>query len=206
MAGRQPKSPFRPASPDALSKKLRKCKTRRERQLAVLSDQIEREERLRLEQAAIDAANNAAHLKVVAAEVAQFWDSNWLDDCYKLASVRPKTPKKPRKERADLTTTPEPKKQFNYASRIGMDPKKFHVTRGSGQLRGKLLISKPEHEQTLIPGAEVEGNFILSEKFILYQKLKDLNLQDPETVEKIRQACSSPQKAEESKRDKKAKQ
>ena len=87
-----------------------------------------------------------------------------------------------------------------------MDPKKFHVTRGSGQLRGKLLISKPKHEQTLIPGAEVEGNFILSEKFILYQKLKDLNLQDPETVEKIRQACSSPQKAEESKRDKKAKQ
>jgi len=196
MAGRQPKSPFRPKSPDALSKKLRKCKTRRERQLAVLSDQIEREERLRLEQAAIDAANNAAHLKVVAAEVAQFWDSNWLDDCYK----------QPRKERADLTTTPEPKKQFNYASRIGMDPKKFHVTRGSGQLRGKLLISKPEHEQKLIPGAEVEGNFILSEKFILYQKLKDLNLQDPETVEKIRQACSSPQKAEESKRDKKAKQ
>jgi hypothetical protein len=172
MAGRQQKSPFRPKSPDALSK-LRKCKTRRERQLAFLSDQIEREERLGLEQAAIDAANNAAHLKVVAAEVAQFWDSNWLDDYYKLASVRPKTPKKPRKERADLTTTPEPKKQFNYASRIGMDPKKFHVSHGSGQLRGKLLISKPEHEQKLIPGAEVEGNFILSEKFILDQKLKE---------------------------------
>jgi hypothetical protein len=70
MAGRQQNSPFRPKSPDALSKKLRKCKNRKERQLAVLSDQIEREERLCLEQAAIDAANNAAHLKVVAAEVA----------------------------------------------------------------------------------------------------------------------------------------
>jgi hypothetical protein len=87
-----------------------------------------------------------------------------------------------------------------------MDPKKYHVTRGSGSLRGKLIISRPEHEQTLIPGVEVDGNFILSEKFILYQKLKELNLRDPATVEKIRQACSSPQKAEESKRDKKAEQ
>ncbi len=103
-----------------------------------------------------------------------------------------------------MTTTPEPKKQFNYASRIGMDPKKYHVTRGSGSLWGKYLISKPEHEQTLILGAEVKGTYVLSEKFILYQKLKDLNLQDPATVEKIRQACSSPQKAEESKRAKKA--
>ena len=206
MAGRQQKSPFRPSSPDALSKKLKKCKTRRERQLAVLSDQIEREERLRLEQAAIDAANKAAHEEAIAAEVAEFFDNNWLDDCHKLASVRPKTPKKPRKERAVLTTTPEPKKLFNYASRIGMDPTKFHVSRGSGSLQGKYVISRPEHEQTLIPGVEVDGNFILSEKFILYQKLKELNLRDPATVEKIRQACSSPQKAEESKRDKKAKQ
>jgi hypothetical protein len=88
MAGRQQKSPFRPSSPDALSKKLKKCKTRRERQLAVLSDQIEREERLRLEQAANDAVNKAAHEEAIAAEVAEFFDNNWLDDCHKLASMQ----------------------------------------------------------------------------------------------------------------------
>ncbi len=87
-----------------------------------------------------------------------------------------------------------------------MDPKKFHVSQGSGSLQGKYILSKPENEQTLIPGTEVEGTFVLSDKFILYHKLKDLNLQDPATVEKIRQVCSTPQRAEKSKRDKEAEQ
>ena len=51
------KSPrlFRPASPDSLSKKLKKCKTRKERQMAVFNDNFEREERHRMERALLKA-------------------------------------------------------------------------------------------------------------------------------------------------------
>jgi hypothetical protein len=98
-----------PTSPDSLSKRLSKCKTRRERQNVMLAAQIESEERNCLEQAAIDAAAKAAHDAAMASVVAKFFGDNWIDDCAKLASVRNKMPKKPRKERA-LIKTPEPEK------------------------------------------------------------------------------------------------
>jgi hypothetical protein len=61
MSKGQNKSPFKPASPDSLSKRLSKCKTRRERQNVMLAAQIESEDRNSLEQAAINAAAKAAH-------------------------------------------------------------------------------------------------------------------------------------------------
>ncbi len=167
----------------------------------MLADQIEREERNRLEQAAIDAAAKAAHDGAIASEVAEFFGDNWIDDCAKLASVRHKTPKKPRKEHA-VIKTPEPEKpKFNYAERLGLKPDKYLV---HSLGKGKIQISavKPP---ALITATEVEGQYVLSDKFILYKKLQALNLQDPEMVEKIRQACRSPQKAYKSEEDKEAK-
>ncbi len=159
----------------------------------MLAAQIESEERNRLEKAAIDAA-------AIAKEVAEMWDDTWLDDCAKLASVRPKTPKKPRKERA-VIKTPEPEKpKFNYAERLGMRPDKYLV---HSLGKGKIQISAVKMP-ALVAATEVEGQYVLNDKFILYKKLQALNLRDPETVEKIRQACSSPQKAKKSKEDKKA--
>jgi hypothetical protein len=46
---------FRPASPDSLSKKLKTCKTRKERQMAVFNDNFEREERRRMERTTMEA-------------------------------------------------------------------------------------------------------------------------------------------------------
>jgi len=200
MSKRHNKSPFKPASPDSLSKRLSKCKTRRERQNVMLAAQIESEERNRLEQAAIDAAAKAAHDAAIGNEVAELFGDNWIDDCAKLASVRPKTPKKLRKERA-VIKRPEPEKpKFNYAERLGMRPDKYLV---HSLGKGKIQISAVKMP-ALITATKVEDKYVLSDKFILYTKLQAMNLRDPETVEKIRQACSSPQKADKSKEDKKA--
>ncbi len=133
----------------------------------MLADQIEREEWNRLEQAAIDAAAKAAHDVAITNEVAKIFGANWIDDCAKLASVRPKTPKKPRKERA-VIKTPEPEKpKFNYAERLGWKPDKFLVHK---LVKGKIQISATK-PTALITATKVERHYVLSDKFILYKKL-----------------------------------
>ena len=58
---------IRPASPDALSKKLKKCKTRKERQMAVFNDNLEkREERRRMERATMEAEQAAKQAQLDA--------------------------------------------------------------------------------------------------------------------------------------------
>jgi hypothetical protein len=133
----------------------------------------------------------------IATEVAKFFGYNWLDDSAKLVSVRPKMPKKPRKERAEIKM-PEPERpKFNNAERLGLKPDKYLVhSLGKGKI--EICAVKPP---TLITATKEEGQYVLSDKFILYKKLQALNLRDPETVEKIR----SPRKAIKSEEDKKAK-
>jgi hypothetical protein len=75
MSSRHTMPPFKPASPDSLSKRLRKCKTRRERQNVMLADQMEREESHGLEQAAIDAAAKTAHDTAITIEVGEFFST-----------------------------------------------------------------------------------------------------------------------------------
>jgi hypothetical protein len=58
---------FRPASPDSLSKKLKTCKTRKERQMAVFNDNFEREERRRMERAMMEAEKAAKQAQEDAA-------------------------------------------------------------------------------------------------------------------------------------------
>ncbi len=55
----------------------------------MLAAQIESEERNYLEQAAIDSDAKAAHEAAIASEIAKFFGNNWIDDCAKLALVRP---------------------------------------------------------------------------------------------------------------------
>ncbi len=157
----------------------------------MLAAQIESEERNRLEQAAIDAAAidaaaKAAHNAAIASEVAEFFGDNWIDDCAKLALVRPKMPKKPRKERAVIKTLEPEKQKFNYAKRLGLKPDKYLV---HSLGKGKIEISAVKLP-ALITATKVEDQYILSDKFILYKKLQALNLGDPETVEKIRQCAA----------------
>ncbi len=110
-------------------------------------------------------------------------------------------PKKPRKERA-VIKTPEPEKpKYNYAERLRLKPDKYLV---HSLGKGKMQVSAVKLP-ALITATKVEDQYVLSDKFILYKKLQALNLRDPETVEKIWQACSSPQKANKSKEDEKAK-
>ena len=61
---------FRPASPDSLSKKLKKCKTQKERQMAVVNDNFEREERRRMEQALLEAEQSAKQAQLDAEKAA----------------------------------------------------------------------------------------------------------------------------------------
>jgi hypothetical protein len=138
----------------------------------MLAAQIESEERNRLEKAAIDAAAKAAHDAAISSEVAKFFGDNWINDCAKLALVRPKMPKKPRKERA-VIKTPEPEKlKFNYAERLGLKPDKYLVhSLGKGKIQ--ISAKKPP---ALITATEVEGQYILSDKFVLYKKLQAMNL------------------------------
>ena len=129
------KSPrlFRPASPDSLSKKLKKCKTRKECQMAVFNDNFEREERHRMERALLEAeqaakqaqldaekaaakaAEDAAQAEELRKEWSEFWTDEWMEhinaldaqeEAEKQKAARPKTV---RKERAVFTKPEEPK-------------------------------------------------------------------------------------------------
>jgi hypothetical protein len=181
-------SPFKSGSPDALSKRLKQCRSRRERQLIMESYEIEKREEIRMEKARLTALRLVKHKEELEKEEAELWTSGWIEESTKQMSVRPKTPKK-RKERAVLKT-PEERKVFNYANRLGFDGKLFEVTKIN---KGKqICISRKSPD--IIPAVNVDGNIVITENFLLYHRLKAMNLRDPETIEKIKKACSSPQK------------
>ena len=53
----------------------------------------------------------------------------------------------------------------------------------------------------LIPAVVTDNGFMMTERYALYLELQKMNLRDPATVEKVRQACASPQKAEDKSED-----
>jgi hypothetical protein len=114
-------SPFKLGSLDVLSKRLKGCRSRRERQLVMESYEIEKREERRMEEARLTALKLVKHKEEVEKEEAEFWTSLWIEESRKQMSVRTKTPK-PRKERAVLKT-PEKRKPYNYANRLGFDRK-----------------------------------------------------------------------------------
>jgi len=195
---------FRPASPDSLSKKLKKCKTRKERQMAVFTDNFEREERIRMERAMMEAEKaakqaqeDAAQAEYIRQQAVDFWDKGWLEETTaKLAreerSVRPKTV---RPERAILVKPEEPRLMTHmYKKYKNLDPKKIKIERVPGGVQYT-------REDGLIPGAyAVDANgketehFYLNDKWIIYQQLKQMDLDDPKTKEAIIKACSTPEK------------
>ena len=66
------------------------------------------------------------------------------------------------------------------------DPKIFDIRKSSC---GKFIISRKNH---MAPGyLSEDGSLRLSEKYFLYLKLQEMDLNDPQTIEKIRLACSS---------------
>jgi hypothetical protein len=195
---------FRPASPDSLSKKLKKCKTRKERQMAVFNDNFEREERRRMEraleeaeQAAKRAQEDAARTEHIREHSVDFWDHGWLEySTAKLAreerSVRPKTV---RPERAILAKPEEPRLMTHlYRKNKNLDPKQIKIERVPGGVQYT-------REGGLIPGAFVidengkeTEHFYLNDKWIIYQQLKLMDLDDPKTKEAIIKACTTPEK------------
>jgi hypothetical protein len=193
---------FRPASPDSLSKKLKTCKTREERQMAVFNDNFEREERRRMERAMMEAEKAAKQAQEDAARAeharehaVDFWDHGWLEEITaKLAreerSVRPKTV---RPERAVLAKPEEPRLMTHlYKKNKNLDPKKIKIERVPGGIQYT-------HEGGPIPGAIVvnannQEHFYLNDKWIIYQMLKQMDLDDPKTKEAITKACSTPEK------------
>ena len=78
-----------------------------------------------------------------------------------------------------------------------MDPTHFNITRHE---EGKVRISAVKRN-SLIPAVVVDDNIVMTERYALYLQLQKMNLQDPATVEKVRQACASPQKAEDKSED-----
>lgn len=182
-------SPFKSGSPDALSKRLKRCRSRRERQLVLESYEIEKREELRMEEARLHALKLAKHKEEVEKEEAEFWNSLWIEESRKQMSVRTRTPK-PRKERAVLKT-PEKRKPYNYANRLGFDGKLFEVTKINNGKQICITRKSPD----IIPAVNIDGNIVLTENYVLYTRLQAMNLRDPNTIEQIKKACSSPQKS-----------
>ena len=207
---------FRPASPDSLSKKLKKCKTRKERQMAVFNDNFEREERRRMERATMEAEQAAKQAQIEAEKAAakavedaaqaeelrkewsEFWTDEWMEYVHQHAreeqkkkasqlSVRPKTV---RPERAVLTKPEEPKLMtYMYKKYPGLDKKKILIERVPGGVQYTA-------NDGLIPGAYVGDKFFCSDKWLIYQQLKEMDLEDPEVQKAITKACSTPEKEE----------
>jgi hypothetical protein len=189
---------IRPASPDSLSKKLKKCKSRKERQDVFLLDQIEREERRRAEQAQELAVKKAAE-EAAYREMAAKFPVDKLEEGLREATGTQQVvrPLKERLQRAVLVKPEPPKEPVNLARRYGVDPKHFNITRHEGgQVRVSAIKMNP-----LIPAVVTDNGFMMTERYALYLELQKMNLRDPATVEKVRQACASPQKAEEKRED-----
>ena len=185
---------IRPASPDSLSKKLKKCKSRKERQDVFLLDQIEREERRRAEQAQELAVKKAAE-EAARREMAAKFPVDKLEEGLREATGMQQVvrPRKERLQRAVLVTPEKPKDPLNLARRYGMDPTRFNISRmDHDQIRFTSI-----NRSALIPAVVTNEGFVMTERYALYLELQKMNLRDPATVEKVRQACASPQKVEE---------
>jgi hypothetical protein len=131
----------------------------------------------------------AKHKEEVEKEEAEFWNSLWIEESRKQLSVRTRTPK-PRKERAVLKT-PEKRKPYNYANRLGFDGTLFEVTKINNGKQICITRKSPD----IIPAVNIDGNIVLTENYVLYTRLQAMNLRDPNTIEQIKKACSSPQKS-----------
>ena len=149
------------------------------------------------EKAAKQAQEDAARAEHVRQHALDFWDDGWLQEATaKLAreerSVRPKTV---RPERAVLVKPEEPRLMTHlYKKNKNLDPKKIRIEKVPGGVQYT-------HEGGLIPGAIVvdanqQEHFYLNDKWIIYQMLKQMDLDDPKTKEAITKACSTPEKAE----------
>lgn len=177
-----------PSGSESLAKRLKKCKTRKERQNAMLLDQIEREERRRAEEAAI------AVLKQRELEEHQAHVQKELDEMFRKEdpSTRPKTPRTPkqRKERAEIKKPTPEKPKFNYARRFGFDPKKVIINEAPhGKIAYTLVDTLP-----ICPFVVENNQLVESETFKLWKDLQKLNLRSPEIKEKIRLACAKKPK------------
>ena len=190
--------------------------------MAVFNDNFEREERRRMERALLEAeqaakqaqldaekaaakaAEDAAQAEELRKEWSEFWTDEWMEhvnahtaqeeaEKQKAAaaqqSVRPKTV---RPERAVLTKPEKPKLMTHvYKQYQNLDPKKIRIEKLPDGKVQYTCMSNP-----LIPGAYVGDKFFCSDKWLIYQQLKEMNLNDPETQKAITKACSTPEKEE----------
>ena len=163
-----------------------------------LLDQIEREERRRAEQAQELAVKKAAE-EAAYREMAAKFPVDKLEEGLREATGMQQVvrPHKERLQRAVLVTPEKPKEPINLARRYGMDPTRFNISRmDHDQIRVTSV-----NRSSLIPGVVTNEGFAMTERYALYLELQKMNLRDPATVEKIRQACASPQKAEDKSED-----
>ena len=78
-----------------------------------------------------------------------------------------------------------------YKQYLNLDPKKIRIEKLLGGKVQYTCMSNP-----LIPGSYVGDKFFCSDKWLIYQQLKEINLEDPETQKAITKACSTPEKEE----------
>ena len=159
-----------------------------------LLDQIEREERRRAEQAQELAVKKAAE-EAARREMAANFPVDKLEEGLREATGKQQVvrPRKERLQRAVLVTPEKPKEPVNLARRYGVDPTRFNISRmDHDQIRFTSI-----NRSALIPAVVTNEGFVMTERYALYLELQKMNLRDPATVEKIRQACASPQKVEE---------
>ena len=180
--------------------------------MAVFNDNFEREERRRMERATMEAeqaakqaqleaekaaakaAEEAAHAEELRKEWSEFWTDEWMEyikshhaqEVQKKKeaeqSVRPKTV---RPERAVLTKPEEPKLMtYMYKKYPGLDKKKILIERVPGGVQYTA-------NDGLIPGAYVGDKFFCNDKWLIYQQLKEMDLDDPEVKKAITKACST---------------
>ena len=76
-----------------------------------------------------------------------------------------------------------------YKKYPGLDRKKILIERVPGGVQYTNVNG-------LIPGAYVGDTFFCNDKWLIYQQLKEMNLDNPETQKAITKACSSPEKVE----------
>ena len=166
--------------------------------MAVFNDNLEREERRRMERATMEAEQAAKQAQLdaelVAVKAAEGAAQPAPEEKKIDRSVRPKTV---RPERAVLTKPEEPRLMKHvYKLNPKLDPKKIRIEKVA---KGKVQYSCLSNP--LIPGAHVGDKFYSNEKWIIYEQLKQMNLRDPETIRKIQEACSTPGKEEKPSED-----
>ena len=157
--------------------------------MAVFNDNLEREERRRMERTTMEAEQAQLDAELAAVKAAEDAAQPAPEEKKIDRSVRPKTV---RPERAVLTKPEEPRLMKHvYKLNPTLDPKKIRIEKVA---KGKVQYSCLSNP--LIPGAYVGDKFYFNEKWIIYEQLKQMNLRDPETIRKIQEACSTPGKEE----------